>query len=370
VRAENNLSYRTKTGGFHQHYGKQNVVRNNIFAFDKSAQIARTRREEHLSFTFERNLVYWRDAALLRGDWSDNFVMDRNLYWDASGKEPKFLDLTLAEWQAKGRDKNSLIADPMFVNAAKDDFRLRLDSPAAKIGFVPFDLGKAGRLTKSRAAATRMPPRAFPPPPPPAPPSPIADGFEETPVGDRPVGVTLIEEADVPRAVIRVTDETAPPGGGRRSLKFSDAPGQKASYNPHLFYRPGFTRGVLVGRFALRMEPGAVLSHEWRTAGSPYQTGPSIRVEADGTLTSGNKPLTRLPHGKWVTIEITCGLGASANGIWSLRVALPGRQPPQQFDDLPCSPDFKTLGWYGFVADGQEAGVFYLDNVALAPRDK
>jgi hypothetical protein len=84
--AENNLTYRTKTGGFHQHYGRDNLVRNNIFAFDRVSQIARTRREDHLSFTFERNIVYWRDAALLRGNWSDNFVMDRNLYWEASSK--------------------------------------------------------------------------------------------------------------------------------------------------------------------------------------------------------------------------------------------------------------------------------------------
>ena len=43
ILAESNVVYRTTHGGFHQHYGETNIVRNNIFAFARDQQIQRSR---------------------------------------------------------------------------------------------------------------------------------------------------------------------------------------------------------------------------------------------------------------------------------------------------------------------------------------
>jgi parallel beta-helix repeat protein len=141
---ENNLAYRTTHGGFHQHYGKENIIRNNIFAFGKKAQIQRTRVEPHRSFSFERNIVYYDTGDLLAGRWDDDGVtLDHNLYWKVGGKV-RFGKWTWAQWRAKGRDQHSLIADPLFVAPMKGDFRLKPMSPADRIDFHMPDLTHVG----------------------------------------------------------------------------------------------------------------------------------------------------------------------------------------------------------------------------------
>ncbi len=171
---ENNLVYDVRDGGFHQHYGRENIVRNNILAFSEEGQVAVTRAEPHLSFTFERNLVYFDDGRLLGySGWNNGskVAMNHNLYWRAGGEPIDFAGKSWQQWRDAGHDQDSIIADPMFVDAENRDFRLRPGSPASEIGFVPFDVTLAGvqgdRHWKDLAASTRFrKPYQVPPPQP------------------------------------------------------------------------------------------------------------------------------------------------------------------------------------------------------------
>ncbi|OHE77641.1 MAG: hypothetical protein A2107_00340 [Verrucomicrobia bacterium GWF2_62_7] len=49
-----------------------------------------------------------------------------------------------AAWQALGMDRHSLVAEPRFVNTAKDDYRLKSNSPAFKLGFRRIPVEKIG----------------------------------------------------------------------------------------------------------------------------------------------------------------------------------------------------------------------------------
>ena len=142
---ENNIVYHCKSAGFHQHYGRENLVRNNIWAFNRENQLMRTRAEPHLSFTFERNIVYFDQGRLLGSNWTgDQFAMKGNVYFDTRGWDIRFAGKSFAEWQAAGKDAGSVIADPLFVNAGNFDFRLRPESPALEMGFQPIDMSTVG----------------------------------------------------------------------------------------------------------------------------------------------------------------------------------------------------------------------------------
>ncbi|MCC7336695.1 MAG: right-handed parallel beta-helix repeat-containing protein [Pirellulaceae bacterium] len=162
ITMENNLVYNTKTGSFHQHYGKDNIVRNNILVCSQDPQVAATRVEDHLSFTFEHNIVYWKTGALFGGPWNKiQAKVDNNCYFNAAGDDFTFAGMDRAAWQELGHDENSLIADPMFVDPENNDYHLQPDSPALKIGFIPFDYSQAGVYGEAdwieKAAQAEMP---------------------------------------------------------------------------------------------------------------------------------------------------------------------------------------------------------------------
>ena len=169
ITLENNLVYNTKTGGFHQHYGKDNIIHNNIFAFASQFQLQRSRKEDHLSFTFSNNIVMWDAGKLLEGQWLDpNVRLSHNLYWRSDGAPIDFAGKGFADWQKSGQDEGSVIADPKFGDAKGRDFRLNRDNAAlADIGFKPFDFTQAGvygeAAWKQLAAARRYPPLESPP---------------------------------------------------------------------------------------------------------------------------------------------------------------------------------------------------------------
>jgi parallel beta-helix repeat protein len=149
---ENNIVYRCTSSGIHLHYGRENRVRNNISALNEDFQISRAKAEPHRSLTLERNIIYPGKGRALGGAWAQGEVaLDHNLYFDTQGRELRLGSKTFTDWQTAGYDKGSTVADPLFVDPARYDFRLRPESPALQLGFKEIDMRAVGpRTLKAR----------------------------------------------------------------------------------------------------------------------------------------------------------------------------------------------------------------------------
>lgn len=83
--------------------------------------------------------------------WMQTLWLRMDIHADKGSVQIKEVDIREASpstdwtsWQEEGWDKNSLVADPRFVSAESDDYRLNSDSPAFKLGFSPIPMEKIG----------------------------------------------------------------------------------------------------------------------------------------------------------------------------------------------------------------------------------
>jgi hypothetical protein len=157
ILVEGNVCYRTNDTVFNQHYGRENLVRNNVFAFGGDAVLSHSRLEPvHKSLRFERNILLTDGQPVFRTGYRGqlawrNHSSDLNVIWDVGGAEPRFRGhpeeeglIGLDRWRALGHDRHSLVADPKFLDLAAGDYSLPDDSPAFQVGFEPIDLSDVG----------------------------------------------------------------------------------------------------------------------------------------------------------------------------------------------------------------------------------
>lgn len=356
---ENNLVYRTKSGGYHQHYGRDNIIRNNIFAYSRDYQLQRTRVEDHLSFTLENNLVVWDSGKLFSGSWADeNVKLNHNLYWRSDGQPIDFSGMTFEQWQATGKDAGSIVADPLFVDAAHDDFRLRENSPAAKVGFIPFDASKAGVYGDpqwvAKAEQLTFPEMKLPPP------TPVLSLREDFEASELPPATSVSQDAGQPGIEI-VSTGTA--HSGQYALRMTDAPDLSRRFFPMFVISPAHKEGTSRCAFAIKLGAGAVFQHEWRDRSHPYRVGPTLWIE-NGVLRAADRELLTLPVDQWIEIEIVAPLGKAARA-WDLVVTLPDAKP-QRFENLPnANQEWRALEWLGFISQADGDAVVWIDDLEL-----
>ncbi len=128
--------------------GSYRVIENNIF-INPSKGLGYHVGHVNSGDRFTRNITTQEEGKTFfwiiqpgNDKWIDD--MDYNVYYGTSA----FSDSarSLKEWQRQGRDKHSLMTDPMFVDPENGDYRVKPGSPALKLGFKNFDMNNFGLL--------------------------------------------------------------------------------------------------------------------------------------------------------------------------------------------------------------------------------
>ena len=143
---ENNVVYNTGKESIHLHYGRDNVIRNNILYGEGSSTFIISKVEEHNQAVLENNIMLTRGADILSVNWfnimkpnvNKCFVYDLERENAVMVTEKDGKSLVVREWESLfDWDCGNVEIDPGIQGLSENDFSLSPDSPVIKLGFKP-----------------------------------------------------------------------------------------------------------------------------------------------------------------------------------------------------------------------------------------
>ncbi|MCK5617457.1 right-handed parallel beta-helix repeat-containing protein [Candidatus Pacearchaeota archaeon] len=149
---ENNVLCRTRTSQVVWFLNKNVTIFNNIY-IDGNPPVSFTNYGGgyHKNIKFLRNIISFSNpnGIFVRADEESlPLESDYNLIYHTTGKDLVINRLpgveTYEDWQNLGYDNHSIVADPLFVDPENNDYSLRPDSPALKLGFKPIGVSMVG----------------------------------------------------------------------------------------------------------------------------------------------------------------------------------------------------------------------------------
>lgn len=354
VLVTNNVVIGTNSGAYHLHYGRDNLIRSNLFAGGLTAEIRITKGNPNgVSVTLEDNLIDTTAAKPLDGSFGerDAFFRGNRLRAVDQGGQPVRAD----------RCGDGCRAADVHVRADSRPNRIELDgldpAEAARWAAIVREAGPDGLTAGQLGTVDLTPPVILT-----AGVQPFMLDLAGVPVGSRPPGLTYYASAEHPQA-IAVT--AWPDDASRKCLKFTDGDAGPR-YEPFAFVKPFYREGAAEVEFDLWVDDRVEFIHEWRDMASPYRVGPSLQILPRGIVINGRVVGPVTPR-QWLHVSIRAPLGARA-GHWDLDITGAAEVHLKQLD-VPGKPgDWRHLEWLGFVSNTAGASEACLAGLSVRPR--
>jgi hypothetical protein len=365
---ENNLAYNLDWVAYLQHFGEDNVFRNNIGAYARDGffHLGSAPKKEipnHADVT--RNIYIGRNEKVQTSTWETGpkpVVFDRNIYFSLDpNAQPTFAGKSFDEWKATGRDSNSFIMNPGCRAPDRLDFSMTADSPAVKaIGFVPIDeeIKKTG-LSGDTAWTNSIklpPPRKI---------LPAWTEDELAPLYQFDIDPNTWDDGITPPqfrpgnpGVFKVTSKVA----GLQGPKCIECESGVKYLQRHL---KGFRKCHVTLSFAI-MQPSehpAPMIVEMRDGSAPYRVGPALSISSEGLITAGKDKLEKLDPGAWASFEISFAVGDGSPQDYTLKIRDKSGEKTYQLHFL--KDGIHEIENLAFIFPQKDDGKIYLDDLHL-----
>jgi len=135
---DSNLIFNCSSAGFHQNYGENNIIKNNIFAYNDKVELESTIIENHNAFIFTNNIIVHKNYNFFSPNWFRTTQKSyNNIYYSLSDEEINKKEL----------ETGSFYINP---NLQKKNFYYEVTDKDAmkKINFKQIDFSEIGIVNK------------------------------------------------------------------------------------------------------------------------------------------------------------------------------------------------------------------------------
>jgi hypothetical protein len=335
VTIQNNVVIGTDNGGYLLHFGRNNTVSNNFFAWGDMAEIGVTVTDPLTQLAVAGNLVmpmmtkpFDRFAMPVDTTYTSNFVTTTPAF--------AYPDLTkcLPGCAMNGASLATTTAGKgVTLTGAPTAIATMVQQTVAGAGPAATKLPNATIVNASR------PPLVI------GPPLPLTVDIANAPIGSQPYGLTYSPPANL--SAITIASQAGAPGNNQ-CLRFADSSTFINKFDPYAWATLNHATGTTQATFSLYSDSNTNFIHEWRDNATIYHIGPSFTITSAGVAVAG-KVVLPITLNSWNTFHVTAALGTGA-GTWSLDVT-DANGVKRSVTGLATGAGWTTLNWLGFISN-------------------